>query len=154
MYRERIDIPVQERSTTGRNLFIAQVLVEKHWCVRHRPGEIDILSQSLRSSDTVLQGSFVEHVARKFGETRVHAVLHLESYRTVSENDETFEQGLRETGLGCLLVHDDGSELLMITDKDNLFASHDEGDHAFYEADGISTSREAQTATYLVQLPA
>lgn len=42
----------------------------------------------------------------------MHSVLDLKSNGTVSEDDESFEEGLGETGSSSLLVHDDGTELL------------------------------------------
>lgn len=42
----------------------------------------------------------------------MHSVLDLESNGSVSEDDETFEEGLGETSSSGLLVHDDGTELL------------------------------------------
>jgi hypothetical protein len=38
---------------------------------------------------------------------------------------------LRETGTSSLLIHDDGAELLMIADEDDLLATENQRDHAF-----------------------
>lgn len=62
----------------------------------------------------------------------MHAVLDLESNRPVPEDDETLEEGLSEACTGCFLVHDDGSELLMITNEDDLFTAENERNHALF----------------------
>ena len=122
---------IEERSSARRDLFGTQVLMEKHGRLGDRPGEIDVLSESLGCSNTILQGSLVKHVGREFGKTGVHSVLDRQSDRSISQNDETFKERLSETGARRLFVHDDGTELLMIADQYDLFTTHDEGDHTF-----------------------
>lgn len=103
--------PVEEGSTARRNLLVSEVLMKVHRRCRLRPREVDVLAQPLRRGDTVLERSFVEHVGGELGEARVHAVLDLETDRTVAEEDETLEEGLVETGAGGFLVHDGRAEL-------------------------------------------
>jgi len=103
---------VEEGSTAARNLFLTKVLVEEHWRIRDGPWEVDILPQTLRSRDTVLKCAFVEHVGREVGQARVHSVLDLKADRSISQNNEAFEERLSETCTGSLLVHDDRSKLL------------------------------------------
>lgn len=47
----------------------------------------------------------------------MHSVLNLKSDRSVPEEDETFEEGLVETGFRGFLVHDRGTELRVICDR-------------------------------------
>jgi len=81
------NIPVQERSSTGGNLLLSQVLVEKHRRVGNWPREVDILAQSFRSRDTVLKCAFIEHVGREFGKAWMHSILNLETNRAVAKDD-------------------------------------------------------------------
>lgn len=74
-----------------------------HWL---RPREIDVLPQPLGSGNTILQSSFIEHVGREFGETRVHSVLDLETDWSIPEEDQSFEKGLVQAGFGSFLIHD------------------------------------------------
>lgn len=122
---------IEERGTAGRNLFVAEILVKKHRRLWHGPREIDVFADSLGSSDTILQSAFVEHVGGKLRQAWVHSVLDLQTNGSVTEDDEPFKQRLRKTSPRSFLVHDDGTELLMIADKDDLLAAHDERDHAF-----------------------
>ncbi len=61
----------------------------------------------------------------------MHPVLDLQSDGSITENNETFEKGLRETSSSSLLVHDDRPELLVIANENRLLTTHDKGDHAF-----------------------
>lgn len=54
----------------------------------------------------------------------------LQAVGSVSEDDEALEQRLREAGLGRPLAHDDGSELAVVSDHDELLGAHDDGDEA------------------------
>jgi hypothetical protein len=78
---------------------------------RLRPGEVDVLLEALGGGDSVLEGTFVEHVGGELGEAGVHAVLDLKANGTVAEEDEALKEGLGETGASGLLVHDGGTEL-------------------------------------------
>jgi len=111
-WKEREYEPVEEGGSTRRDLLRSEVLVEHHRRICDGPGEVDVLPQPLGRGDSVLERSFVEHVGGELGETGMHSVLDLKSNGTVSEDDESFEEGLGETGSSSLLVHDDGTELL------------------------------------------
>lgn len=88
--------------------------MEEHWCTRLRPREIDILLQPLGRGDTVLEGTFVEHIRREFGQAGVHSILYLQTNGPVAEENEPFEERLSEASSGGLLAHDGGSQLGMI----------------------------------------
>ena len=60
----------------------------------------------------------------------MHAILDIESNRGAAEDDQALKQRLIETGLGSFLVHDDGTQLLMIAHKHHLLASKDQRNHA------------------------
>lgn len=60
----------------------------------------------------------------------MHTVLHLKSDWTQSENDETLEQRLRQTGSSSFLAHDDRTELTVITHKDELATTQHNRNHA------------------------
>src|SRR5712675_1032671 len=124
------DPPVQKRGPTAGYLFLTQILIEKHGCVWNRPGKVNIFPQPLWGGDTVLQSTLVEHVGWEFGQARVHAILHLQTDRTVAEHDQALKQRLGETSSGCLLVHDNGTQLLVITDEYNLLTAKNERYHA------------------------
>jgi hypothetical protein len=47
-----------------------------------------------------------------------------------TQDDQTFKQRLAQSSSGGLLVHNDWSKLLMISDKDGLFSAKNQGDHA------------------------
>ena len=51
--------------------------LEHHGLLLHRPGEVDIVEESLVRCNSVLQRALVERVGGKLREARVHAVLHL-----------------------------------------------------------------------------
>jgi hypothetical protein len=113
------NVPVEERRSARRDLLRPEVLVEHHRRICDRPGEVDVLPDSLGSGDSVLERALVEHVGGELGEARVHSVLDLETDRSVAEHDETLEERLGETGSGGFLVHNDGSELLTRGKVDN-----------------------------------
>lgn len=124
--------PVKERRPTRRYLFLSQVLVEEHWCIRDGPGEVDVLAKTLRGSDTILQCAFVEHIGRELRATRVHTILDLKSNWAVAKDNKALEKRLCEASAGGFLVHNDRSELLMVANQDNLFATKDERNHALW----------------------
>jgi hypothetical protein len=53
----------------------------------------------------------------------MHAVLDLQTDRAVTEEDETLEEGLVETGAGGFLVHDGGTELRVICERGEMRGS-------------------------------
>src|SRR5229473_2694885 len=61
----------------------------------------------------------------------MHAILDVESDRRQAQKDQTLEERLVETSLCSLLIHDDRTQLLMITNQHNLLATKDQGNHAF-----------------------
>ena len=71
----------------------------------------------------------------------MHTILNLESNGSVAEYDETFEERLGETGTSSFFVHDDWTELLVITDENDLFASEDERNHTFCAREKKSIER-------------
>jgi len=62
----------------------------------------------------------------------VHSILDLESDRTISQDDETLEERLGEPRACSFLIHDDGAQLLMVTDEDHLSTPEHQGDHTFW----------------------
>ena len=80
----------------------------------------------------------------------MHAILHLKSNWPITKNNEAFEEGLGEASAGGFLVHDNRSQLLrngkvsegerdprgtiylVISDKNNLLATKDKGDHTLW----------------------
>jgi hypothetical protein len=117
---------------------LAKVLVEKHRRIGDRPREVDILPQALRSSNTVLQSAFIEHVRREFGQAGVHSVLNLKSDRPVPKKHQALEEGLSQTCSSSLLVHDDRTKLLVIAYKDDLLAPENKRNHTFYKTVKVS----------------
>ena len=63
----------------------------------------------------------------------MHAILHLQTNWAVAEHDQALKQRLSETGSGCLLVHDDRAELLMISNEHDLLAAKYQRYHALCE---------------------
>ena len=61
----------------------------------------------------------------------MHTVLDLEANGPIAENDETLEERLGKASSSSFLVHDDGSKLLMVSDKHHLLAAQDKGNHTF-----------------------
>lgn len=107
--------PVEETGPARRYLFLTEVLVEEHGGVGYRPREVNVLPQALGGCDSILQCPLVEHVGREFREARVHAILHLKTYRPVTEDNKAFEERLCQSSAGRFLVHNDRSELLNVT---------------------------------------
>src|SRR6186713_126376 len=62
----------------------------------------------------------------------MHTILNVEADGSASQNDETLEKRLVKTCLGSLFVHDDRSELLMVTYQHYLLASKNQRNHAFW----------------------
>ena len=91
---------------------MAQVLVEEHGRIRDRPREVDVLAEPFGRSNSVLQGSLVEHVGRELREARMHAVLHLQADGAIPENNKPLKERLRQASTCRLLVHNDWTELL------------------------------------------
>src|SRR5690606_28421085 len=69
--------PVEIRGTTSRDLLISDITPEHHRCIGNRPWKVDISSQTILNSDTVLQTAFIKHAARELRQARVHTVLNL-----------------------------------------------------------------------------
>ena len=63
----------------------------------------------------------------------MHAVLHLQTDWTIAKHDQALKQRLGETGSGCLLVHDNGTELLMISNEHDLLTAKHQWYHALCE---------------------
>src|SRR5690349_17681509 len=61
----------------------------------------------------------------------MHSILHVKANWSASENNETFKERLVQSRFRGLLVHDDGTKLLMVSNKNHLLASQDQRDHAF-----------------------
>lgn len=61
----------------------------------------------------------------------MHAVLDVESDRGTAQDDQTFKERLVQAGFGSLLVHNDRTQLLMVTNQNDLFASQHQWDNAF-----------------------
>ena len=74
-----IILPVKEGCAARRDFFLTQVLIEEHGGIRDGPWEVDVLSESFRSGNAVLQGTFVEHVRWEFRQARMHTILDLKS---------------------------------------------------------------------------
>jgi hypothetical protein len=138
---ERECAPVEERRSARRNLLRSQVLVKHHRGIGHRPGKVDVLAEPLWGGDSVLESALIKHVGGELGEARVHPVLNLKTYWPIAKDNETFKEGLRETRPGGLLVHDDGAELLVISNENGLLAAEDERNHAFCKAAKIAQWR-------------
>src|SRR4051812_5062930 len=62
----------------------------------------------------------------------MHTVLNLKSNGRASQDDKTLEQRLVESGSCSFLVHDNGSQLLVITNKHDLLTSEYQWDHALW----------------------
>ena len=73
---------------------MTQVLVEEHRCVRDWPREIYVLSEALRSSDTILQSSLIEHIRRELRKAGMHSVLNLKADRAVPKYNKPLEERL------------------------------------------------------------
>ena len=58
-------------------------------------------------------------------------VAYLEAVGSMAEDDEAFEEGLGESGLGRSLADDHRGELAVVPYHDELLAAHDDGDEAF-----------------------
>ncbi|RUS20190.1 hypothetical protein BC937DRAFT_86211 [Endogone sp. FLAS-F59071] len=91
-----------------------------------------MLAKPLLRGHTVLKSAFIEHIAGELGKARMHAILDLQADWPDSQDDQALEKRLAKTGAGSFLVHDDGPELLMIANKDGLFAAQDQWDHTFW----------------------
>ena len=50
----------------------------------------------------------------------MHSVLDLKSDRTITQHNETLEERLGEARPCGFLIHDDGAQLLVVTDEDYL----------------------------------
>ena len=107
--KESGNAPIEEGSTTRRNLFLPEVLVEEHRRVWHGPWEIHVLPQTLRSRDAILKSPLIEHIGREFRQAGMHAVLNLQANGTVAEHNQTLKKGLSEPGASGFLVHNDGT---------------------------------------------
>mmetsp|Transcript_1843 Transcript_1843/g.3621 ORF Transcript_1843/g.3621 Transcript_1843/m.3621 type:complete len:259 (+) Transcript_1843:213-989(+) len=129
---------VQIRCTGRRDLFHAHNRVKEHGFTRDRPREV-LLTRIPRRREqlticlchTVLQASFVKHIRRKLGQCRMHAVLDLQTNRAISNQHQAFKERPCETRLGCRLVHYNGAQLAMITDKHNLLCPHHDRNQSF-----------------------
>src|SRR5690606_10880839 len=117
---------------TGTNLLVADVAPEHHGRICDRPGKVNVTTKTLLGSDTVLQAPFIEHIARKFGQTRMHSVLDVQADWLTAKNNKALEEGLMKTCTGCLLIHNNRSQLLVITDQNNLFTAQYQRNHAFW----------------------
>mmetsp|Transcript_6255 Transcript_6255/g.15425 ORF Transcript_6255/g.15425 Transcript_6255/m.15425 type:complete len:311 (-) Transcript_6255:812-1744(-) len=106
--------------------------VEEHGLGGHRPREVETCLLSLLHGHTVLQSALVEGVGGELGETRVHAVLHLQPDGTHTQCNETLKQTLAETGPRGLLAHDDGSELAVVAHEHTLLGPEHDGDEALW----------------------
>ena len=54
----------------------------------------------------------------------MHSLLDLQTNRTDPNQDQSLEQGLRQSSFRSDITHDNGSELTTIADHDELFGSH------------------------------
>ena len=59
----------------------------------------------------------------------MHTVLHLQTDGAIAEHNQALKQRLGETSPGSLLVHDNGTELLVIPDEYNLLTAKYERYH-------------------------
>ena len=84
----------------------------------------------------------------------MHAILHLQTNWTVAENNQTLKQRLGEASTGSFLVHDDGTELLVITHEHDLLTAEDERYHALCKRIKAVMTFHRIVTTYLVQRPA
>lgn len=123
--------PVQVRGTAGAHLLRTGTHQEEHRGGGIGPWEIQGLPRSLTSSHAILQTAIVKGVGGEGTKARMHTILDLQADWATSQKDETLEEGLVEAGTGCLLVHDDGAELAVVTDEDELLGSMDHGNQGF-----------------------
>jgi hypothetical protein len=59
----------------------------------------------------------------------MHTVLHLQTDGTIAKHNQALKQRLSESSSGRLLVHDDGTELLVIPDEYDLLTAEYERYH-------------------------
>ena len=84
----------------------------------------------------------------------MHSVLDLESDRTIAQDDEALEERLRQARPCRFLVHDDGAQLLMVTNKNHLSTSEYQGNHALWRKYSVSqkVARMEASRTWLCGL--
>ena len=83
----------------------------------------------------------------------MHAILHLQTDWTIAENNQALKQRLGETSSSSFLVHDDGTELLVITDEHDLLTAKHERYHALCEKIKGAMMLPRIVTTYLAQRP-
>lgn len=74
----------------------------------------------LTSSNSILQGAFVEDVGREGGEGGVHAVLHLQPDWADPQHHQALKQRLGQACSRCLLAHHHWPQLAVVTNQDQL----------------------------------
>ena len=61
----------------------------------------------------------------------MHTVLHLEADWSDTETYETFEERLVETCFGSAFAHDDGAELAVVTDQNDVLGTFEDWNEGF-----------------------
>lgn len=84
----------------------------------------------------------------------MHAILHLQTNGAVAKHDQALKQRLGETGSGCLLVHDNRTELLVISNEHNLLTTKYQRYHALCERRLTGRKGRCAVNAYQVQRPA
>jgi len=107
-------------------------VVEKHGFVLLGPREVESWQDALLLRYSVLERTFVEGHRREVGKARVHSILHLEADWANTQTDKAFEQTLVQSGFGCLFAHDDGSELAVITNENDVFCPLQDWDQGLW----------------------
>ncbi len=81
----------------------------------------------------------------------MHAILHLQTNWAVAKDDQALKQRLGETSSGCLLVHDNGAELLMIANEHDLLTAKHQRYHALCERKSARRKGRCTVIAYQVQ---
>ena len=121
---------IQIGRAAARDLLLAHRAVEEHGLLGLRPRKVQARYEALGGRDAVLQRAVVEDVGWKGGESRMHAILDLESNGPNAEHDEALEQRLAEAGTCRLLAHDDRAELAVVADEYELLGAEHHRHHA------------------------
>ena len=121
-------LAVEVRGAAPAELLLGAVVVEKHRPGRVRPHEEMLLPEAVRARDAVGQRALVKAVRREGRDRRVHSVLDLQAVRPDAEEHQPLEERAAETRGDRLLAEDDGAELAVVADEDELLRAVDERD--------------------------